>query len=87
MSTLSLSLPDSLRRGVEAACQQEGITVNHFISLAIAEKLSALLTEDYLQKRAKNGSRESYEAALAKVPDVEPEEKDDKVLPTGTISN
>ena len=55
------------------------MTVNHFISLAVAEKLSALLIEDYLQKRAKSGNRESYEAALAQFPNVEPEEAD-KVL-------
>ena len=36
----------------------------------IAEKLSALMTESYLSKRAKRGSRAKYEAILAKVPDV-----------------
>lgn len=82
MRTLKLNLPDSLRRGVEEACQQEGITIHHFISLAVAEKLSALLTEEYLQKRAKNGNRESYEVALAQVPDVEPGEEADRVLQT-----
>jgi hypothetical protein len=39
----------------------------------IAEKLSALATEDYLSQRAKRGSRAKFEAALAKVPDVEPD--------------
>ena len=45
-----------------------------FISTAIAEKLSALMTENYLKDRAGSGSRAKYEASLAKVPDVEPEE-------------
>jgi hypothetical protein len=35
-----------------------------------------LMTEEYLAERAKRGSREKYEAMLAKVPDVEPEEYD-----------
>jgi hypothetical protein len=34
------------------------------------------MTEEYLAERAKRGSREKYEAMLAKVPDVEPEEYD-----------
>ncbi len=42
----------------------------------IAEKLSALMTENYLSERAKRGSRAKYEAILAKVPDVEPEAYD-----------
>jgi cyclopropane fatty-acyl-phospholipid synthase-like methyltransferase len=42
-------------------------------NINIAEKLSALMTESYLSERAKRGSREKYEAILAKVPDIEPE--------------
>jgi hypothetical protein len=47
-----------------------------FISTAIAEKLSALMTENYLKDRAERGNWAKYEAILAKVPDVEPEEYD-----------
>lgn len=42
----------------------------------MAENLAALMTEGYLQARAQQGSRTEYEAALAQVPDVEPEEQD-----------
>jgi hypothetical protein len=34
------------------------------------------MTENYLQERAKRGSRAKYEAILAKVPDVKPETYD-----------
>jgi hypothetical protein len=34
------------------------------------------MTADYLQARAARGSREKFEAVLAKVPDIEPEERD-----------
>jgi hypothetical protein len=76
MSTLSLRLPDYLHNSVRELALQEGVSINHFITLAVAEKMSALMTEDYLAERAKQGSRERYEAVLAKVPDVEPEEYD-----------
>lgn len=35
--------------------------------------MAALMTETYLEERARRGSRAKYEAALAQVPDVEPE--------------
>lgn len=46
--------------------------MNQFIALAVAEKMSALLTVEYLEERAARGSREKFEAVLAKVRDVEP---------------
>ena len=47
--------------------------MNQFITLAVTEKVSALMTVEYLEERAKRGSRQKFEAALAKVPDVGPE--------------
>jgi hypothetical protein len=50
--------------------------MNQFIALAVAEKLSALMTVDYLEERAQRGSKEKFDAVLAKVRDVEPLEHD-----------
>jgi len=47
--------------------------MNQFITLALAEKLSALATEEYIQERAKRGDRQKFERAMAKVADAEPE--------------
>ena len=77
MSTLSLRLPDSLHNRVRELAQQDGISINQFISTAVAEKLAALMTEEYLDKRAKRGNREKFLAVLAKVPDVPPEPGDE----------
>lgn len=76
MTTLSLRLPESLHQGLKHAVQQEGVSINQLITVAIAEKLSALLTEQYLTERAERGSQASYLAALAQVPDVEPDDFD-----------
>jgi len=46
------------------------------LTTAIAEKISALTTESYLEERARRGSQAKFRQALAKVPDVEPEEFD-----------
>jgi predicted transcriptional regulator len=76
MSTLSLRLPDSLHETAKALAMKEHVSVNQLIATAVAEKVSALMTEDYLEARAKKGRRKEFERILAKVPDVEPDERD-----------
>jgi predicted transcriptional regulator len=76
MSALSLRLPESLHRKLSELAEQEGISINQLISTAVAEKMSALMTEEYLAARARKGSRRKFEAALSKVPNVPPEEDD-----------
>lgn len=72
MSTISLRLPRYLHTKVRELAKQENVSINQFITLALAEKISALLTEDYLAKRVLRGSRNKFEQAMAKVADVEP---------------
>lgn len=70
MSTISLRVPDSLHNAVRQMAQEEHISVNQFILLALAEKVSALKTLDYLEERARRGERGRFESALNKVADV-----------------
>lgn len=76
MSIVQVQIPDSLQKSLCDLASREGISIDQFISTAIAEKLSALMTENYLIERAKRGDRTKYEEILAKVPDVEPEAYD-----------
>jgi len=76
MSTLSLRLPNSLHEQIRQLAKQEGISINQFIASATAEKMTALLTEQYLKERAHRASRKKFQAVLNKVPDVEPENYD-----------
>lgn len=76
MSTLSLRLPDSLHNEIKSLAKQEGISINQFISSAVAEKMSALLTESYLLRRAKLGDKKAFLSAMSKVPDIEPAQED-----------
>jgi len=76
MSAISLRLPASLHEKAREVARQESVSVNQLITLALAEKLSALLAEDYLVMRARRGDRAKFEAAMTNVPDVEPEEAD-----------
>jgi len=73
MSALSLRLPASIHRRLGEVAKREGVSINQLINSAVAEKMSALLTAEYLAARAKRGTRARFLAALGKVPDVEPE--------------
>jgi metal-responsive CopG/Arc/MetJ family transcriptional regulator len=76
MGKISVNVPNSLHRRLDEIARREGISTDQFVATAIAEKMSALMTEEYLEERARKGSREKYEAALSEVPDVEPDEHD-----------
>ena len=73
MTALSLRLPQSLHQKLSEVAEREGISINQLINSAVAEKMSALMTEEYLQERAARGSRRKFAAALAKVSDVPPD--------------
>ncbi len=77
MSTISLRLPESLHRSVRELARKEDVSINQLITTALAEKLSALMTVEYLAERAKRGSRKKFERAMAKVKDAKPEARDE----------
>jgi hypothetical protein len=72
MSTISLRLPESLHQRIRELARREGVSINQLINSAVAEKIAALLTEEYLEGRAKRGSRRKFEKVLRKVRDAEP---------------
>jgi predicted transcriptional regulator len=73
MSAISIRLPDSLHRMAKDIARQDRVSMNQFIASAVAEKVSALATEQYINERAARGSVEKFRAALAQVPNVEPD--------------
>ena len=76
MSTLVVRLPESLHKNLQSLAEREGVSIDQFVSTSVAEKLSALMTQDYLTVRAAKANREHYLAALSEVPDVVPDDFD-----------
>ncbi len=76
MSMLSLRLPKSMYSDLKDIAKVEGVSMNQFVTIAIAEKIASLNALNYMEKRAERGSREKLLAVLAKAQDVEPEEYD-----------
>ena len=67
MSSISLRLPESLHRQARELAEREDISINQLIATALAEKMAALMTGDYLESRAARGSRRKFDRVLKKV--------------------
>jgi hypothetical protein len=50
-SNVALRLQTSLLEEARKVAEGEGVALNQFINVAVAEKLSALRTEDYFRER------------------------------------
>ena len=77
MSALSLRLPDSIHRHIKELAHKEGVSINQFIASAVAEKVSAIATEDYLLARTERANQAEFNAILAKVPQRPPLPEDE----------
>jgi len=69
MNALSLRLLSSIYRHIKEIAKKEGVSINQFISSAVSEKISAIMTEEYLERRAK---RDEFKKILDEVPSRDP---------------
>ena len=66
--TISLRIPDSLHRRIKILADKEDVSMNQFILLAVAEKVSILETDNYLTEKASRADKEKFISVLNKVP-------------------
>ena len=69
MGTLSLRLPNSLHDRIRKLAEDEGVSINQFIATAAAEKMAALMTDEYLAERGQRASQKKFRKALSRIPD------------------
>jgi len=72
MTTLNLTLPNSIQRHLQEMADLEGVPVNQFVMSAVVEKISALTAETYLRARAGRADPAAFRAILDKVPQRPP---------------
>ena len=56
----ALRLQPSLKSAAERMAAIDGTSLNQFINVAVAEKLSALATEEFFRARAAQGDRGAF---------------------------
>ncbi|MDP5339544.1 MAG: hypothetical protein NWQ28_13325 [Nodularia sp. (in: cyanobacteria)] len=74
MSNLNVQIPESLYKQIETLAAKENISLEQLVAIALSAQVSAWMTKDYIQEKAKRGSWDIFGQVLAKVPDVEPED-------------
>jgi hypothetical protein len=52
---VSLNLPRSLKKAAEDFAARDGVSVNQFIALALAEKVGSMGAAEFFAERGKNG--------------------------------
>jgi predicted transcriptional regulator len=72
MSTVTIQLPESLKKTIEDLAAREGYSVSQFLASAAGEKLAVVMTMDYLRREAAEGRREDFDKYLANVLAVKP---------------
>jgi len=78
-SNVALRLQRSLPQEVRKLAKQEGVALNQFINVAVAEKLSALRTESYFRERGARGDIERALEILDRAGAGNPPRKGDEV--------
>ena len=71
-SRVSLNLPASLKSAAERFAERDGVSLNQFIAVAIAEKVGAQNAAEFFEKRGKKGDVNRAIDFLANAPDTEP---------------
>lgn len=84
-SNFALRVPPTLLAEARRAAESEGVALNQLITLALAEKVSAMRTEAYFEERAQRGDRAKVSRILARVgkgnPPVEGDELPSRLVP------
>ncbi|NCD33831.1 MAG: toxin-antitoxin system HicB family antitoxin [Spartobacteria bacterium] len=72
MSALNLRLPESIHRHIREIAREDGVSINTFITSAVAEKISAITTSDYISERASKAKNGVLKSVLDRVPNRDP---------------
>ncbi len=72
LSTYPLRLPRSIRAGVERLSKQDGISINQFVSIAVAEKLAMLQAETFFAERSARADMTAFDRLMRRQGGVPP---------------
>lgn len=80
-SNFALRLQPSLLDEARKLAESEGVALNQLINVAVAEKLSALRTEEYLTARARRANPVKIARILKRVGKGNPPVEEDELPP------
>lgn len=76
MSALTVQLPEPLHQKAREVAAAKHLTMDALVALALAQSLSGLVTDPFLEERAARATGQGLKEFLAQAPDTEPLEWD-----------
>jgi hypothetical protein len=86
-SNFALRLQPSLLQELRKAAESEGVALNQLINVAVAEKLSALRTEEYFRGRAGRADKKDALSILERAGKGNPPLPGDELPPNGMLKS
>jgi hypothetical protein len=53
---ITANIPEALYQQIEALAQRENISIEQLVTIALSAQVSAWMTKDYIEEKAKQGS-------------------------------
>lgn len=78
-ATYPLRLPRSLKEAVNEAANNDGVSINQFIAIAVAEKLAAMKTARFFTERQQRADMDAFKSILTRQGGQDPCEGDELV--------
>jgi len=75
--TYPLRLPRSLKKAVERLSSQDGTSINQFVAMAVAEKVSALETASFFDDRKARADFKAFDRIMRRRGGEPPREGDE----------
>lgn len=83
-ATYPLRLPKSIKAAAEQVAQEEGISMNQFVSTAVAEKLAAMRTAAFFTQRRERADLQALRELLTRSGGLQPQSGDEHPGSEGT---
>jgi len=81
----SLRVPPTLLAEARKAADSEGVALNQLVNLALAEKISAMRTQEYFEERARQADPAKVTRMLARVGKGNPRIEGDELPPEQVV--
>jgi len=77
-STYPLKLPTSIKKAAQRLAKEDGVSLNQWIAVAVAEKVGSVETAaSFFKHRAQGATGDAFARFVANAPDVPPDRNDE----------
>jgi hypothetical protein len=84
-ATIPVELPPSLGNAARKLAEEDGVSLNQWVSLAVAQKISSAETaEAFFKRRSQGAAQVDFLEILSSAPDRSPDPGDE--LPSANVS-